>query len=196
MLWGLAYRELSDDRYLDLALRAAEHAWSEPAPMGHLCCGAAGQAYAFLCLHRLTGEGGFVDRARTMLDRATTFVGSAGMTQNSLYKGESASRCWRPRSRSRSSPPCRCSKGRAGPHDLRADSHAGSMPRWHPAVRMYFDLDTFVLDAAQALCVALPAAGLPAFLLRLRGRGWALVAPLSVVLTSVAIARRPRARTC
>ena len=27
---------------------------------------------------------------------------------------------------------------------------------------VYFDLDTFVLDAAQALCVALPAAGVPA----------------------------------
>jgi hypothetical protein len=52
---------------------------------------------------------------------------------------------------------------------------------------MWFDLDTFVLDAAQALCVALPAAGIPAFLLRLSGRGWALVAPLSVVLSVVAI---------
>lgn len=52
---------------------------------------------------------------------------------------------------------------------------------------MYFELDTFVLDAAQALCVALPAAGIPAFLLRLGGRGWALVAPLSVVLSVVAI---------
>jgi hypothetical protein len=52
---------------------------------------------------------------------------------------------------------------------------------------MWFDLDTFVLDAAQALCVALPAAGVPAFLLRLGGRGWALVAPLSVVLSVVAI---------
>jgi len=88
MLWGLAYRELSEDRHLDLARRAAAHTWSEPAPMGHLCCGAAGQAYAFLCLHRLSGEGGFADRARAMLDRATTFVGSAGMTQNSLYKGD------------------------------------------------------------------------------------------------------------
>jgi hypothetical protein len=48
---------------------------------------------------------------------------------------------------------------------------------------MWFDLDTFVLDSAQALCVALPAAGIPAFLLRLGGRGWALVAPLSVVLS-------------
>src|SRR5215218_4060396 len=52
---------------------------------------------------------------------------------------------------------------------------------------VYFDLDTFVLDAAQALCVALPAAGLPAILLRLTGRGWGLVAPVSVVLTVVAI---------
>jgi hypothetical protein len=52
---------------------------------------------------------------------------------------------------------------------------------------MWFEPDTFVLDAAQALCVALPAAGIPAFLLRLTGRGWALVAPLSVVLSVAAI---------
>jgi hypothetical protein len=53
---------------------------------------------------------------------------------------------------------------------------------------MYFEPDTFVLDSAQALCVALPAAGVPAILLRLSGRGWALIAPVSVVLTVVAIA--------
>jgi hypothetical protein len=53
---------------------------------------------------------------------------------------------------------------------------------------MYFESDTFVLDAAQAVCVALPAAGLPAFLLRLAGRGWALIGPVSVVLSVVAIA--------
>jgi hypothetical protein len=52
---------------------------------------------------------------------------------------------------------------------------------------VYFDLDTAALDAAQALCVALPAAGVPAVLLRLRGRGWALVAPVAVVATVVAI---------
>ena len=63
----------------------------------------------------------------------------------------------------------------------------GRRADWHSAVRMWFDLDTFVLDAAQALCVALPAAGVPAFLLRLGGRGWALIAPLSVVLSVVAI---------
>ena len=88
MLWTQAHRVLSEDRFLDLARMAAEHAWSEPAPMGHLCCGTAGQAYAFLSLHRLTGEGVQVDRARSMLDRATSFIGGQGMTPNSLYKGE------------------------------------------------------------------------------------------------------------
>jgi hypothetical protein len=52
---------------------------------------------------------------------------------------------------------------------------------------VYFDLDTAVLDAAQALCVALPAAGAPAIVQRLRGKGWALVGPLAVVATVVAI---------
>jgi hypothetical protein len=52
---------------------------------------------------------------------------------------------------------------------------------------MYFEPDRLVLDAAQSLCVALPAAGVPAFVLRLGGRGWALVAPLSVVLSVAAI---------
>ena len=52
---------------------------------------------------------------------------------------------------------------------------------------MYFEPDTALLDAAQALCVALPAAGVPAVLLRLQGRGWALVGPAAVVGTVVAI---------
>jgi hypothetical protein len=52
---------------------------------------------------------------------------------------------------------------------------------------VYFEADTALLDAAQALCVALPAAGLPPVLARFGGRGWSLVAPLSVVATVVAI---------
>ena len=56
---------------------------------------------------------------------------------------------------------------------------------------MYFDLDTVVLDAAQALCIALPAAGVPSVLLRLGGRGWALLAPLSLLGTLVAIRLAP-----
>jgi len=52
---------------------------------------------------------------------------------------------------------------------------------------VFFEPDTAVLDAAQALCVALPAAGVPTVLLRLRGRGWALVGPAAVVGTVAAI---------
>src|SRR5215208_5880156 len=56
---------------------------------------------------------------------------------------------------------------------------------------MYFDLDTVVLDAAQAVCIALPAAGFPAVLVRLAGRGWALLAPLSLLGTLIAIRLAP-----
>jgi hypothetical protein len=54
-------------------------------------------------------------------------------------------------------------------------------------VRVYFDLDTVALDAAQALCIALPAAGVPGWLLRLAGRGWALIAPVSLLGSILAI---------
>jgi hypothetical protein len=56
---------------------------------------------------------------------------------------------------------------------------------------VYFDLDTVLLDAAQALCIALPAAGVPAWLLRLTGRGWALLAPASLLGTLIAISLAP-----
>jgi hypothetical protein len=52
---------------------------------------------------------------------------------------------------------------------------------------VYFELDTVALDAAQALCIALPGAGLPAVLSRFGARGWSLVAPLSVVVTAAAV---------
>jgi hypothetical protein len=53
---------------------------------------------------------------------------------------------------------------------------------------VYLEPDTSLLDAAQAVCIALPAAGVPAALLRLGGRGWALVAPLSIVISIGVIA--------
>jgi hypothetical protein len=63
----------------------------EPADNGQLCCGSAGQAYASLTLHRLTGDGRYVDRARALLDRSMTdrsmtSIGSPGMRRDSLYK--------------------------------------------------------------------------------------------------------------
>jgi hypothetical protein len=52
---------------------------------------------------------------------------------------------------------------------------------------VYFEPDTALLDAAQALCVALPAAGVPAVLSRFTGRGWSLVAPLAVVVVAATV---------
>ncbi|HEU4973746.1 MAG TPA: hypothetical protein VFT50_01555 [Baekduia sp.] len=52
---------------------------------------------------------------------------------------------------------------------------------------MWFEVDNLALDAAQAACVALPAAGVPAALERLRGGWWALVLPLSIAVVIAAI---------
>ena len=56
---------------------------------------------------------------------------------------------------------------------------------------MWFEPHTFALDVAQAGCVALPAAGVPGWLERFRGRGWALVLPLSIAVVVAGIAVVP-----
>jgi hypothetical protein len=57
---------------------------------------------------------------------------------------------------------------------------------------VWFGFDNLVLTVAQALCVALPAAGVPAFLRRFRGGWWALVLPLSIAVVIVAINAFPQ----
>lgn len=56
---------------------------------------------------------------------------------------------------------------------------------------MWFDSENFVLLLFQALCLLLPAAGVPAWLHRFRGNAWALVLPLSIIVVVVAIAELP-----
>jgi predicted lipid-binding transport protein (Tim44 family)/uncharacterized membrane protein YgcG len=56
---------------------------------------------------------------------------------------------------------------------------------------MWFHADNVALDALQALAVALPAAGLPAWLLRHRRGAWALVLPGCVVVCVAVIALVP-----
>ena len=56
---------------------------------------------------------------------------------------------------------------------------------------MWFSGDNLVLTAAQAGCLALPAAGLPWWLGRLRRSGWALAPPLSIAVVVAAIAAIP-----
>ena len=50
-----------------------------------------------------------------------------------------------------------------------------------------FGLATFALGVLQAACVALPGRRWPAFLTRLRGRAWALIAPASIVVVVAGI---------
>jgi hypothetical protein len=56
---------------------------------------------------------------------------------------------------------------------------------------VYFSADNFALVAAQAACVALPGAGLPAWARRLRASAWALVLPLSIAVVVAAIEVAP-----
>ncbi|MGZ6707474.1 MAG: hypothetical protein ACXVFN_11090 [Solirubrobacteraceae bacterium] len=56
---------------------------------------------------------------------------------------------------------------------------------------MFFSADSLALTAAQAACVALPGAGLPAWAQRFRRRGWALALPLSIAVVVVAITLVP-----
>jgi hypothetical protein len=56
---------------------------------------------------------------------------------------------------------------------------------------VWFSADNLVLTGAQVACVALPAAGLPRWAERFRGRAWALILPLSIAVVVGAIAAVP-----
>jgi hypothetical protein len=77
--------------------------------------------------------------------------------------------------------------------------HGGVGVDRHPArdgnarvgARVWFGADNLVLTGAQALCVALPAAGVPVLLTRLRSGAWVLVLPLSIGVVVAAISAVP-----
>jgi hypothetical protein len=56
---------------------------------------------------------------------------------------------------------------------------------------VWFGSELLVLTVAQAGCIALAAAGLPAWAERFRGPAWALLLPLSIVVVVAAIAAIP-----
>lgn len=58
-------------------------------------------------------------------------------------------------------------------------------------VYVWFSADNLVLVLFQAVCIALVGAGLPSWLMRFRGRWWALVLPLSIALVVLAISVVP-----
>jgi hypothetical protein len=86
MLFALAHEVLGVPSHADLAERAAASAWSIETSGGSLCCGNAGNGYAFLAAHRLTGDRVWLDRARTAARRASGDA-SKLFFRDSLYKG-------------------------------------------------------------------------------------------------------------
>jgi len=87
-LWTLAARE--DAAFGALAEGAGWDAWEADDPVGQICCGRAGRAYALLELYRHTGDARWLRRARTLADRAARHVSAAESEgrEDSLYKGE------------------------------------------------------------------------------------------------------------
>ncbi len=70
-LWTLTAKLLSHSGYLDLAAMAAEHTWQMRNPNPSLCCGAAGDGYAYLNLYRAMGKKIWLQRARKVAEAAT-----------------------------------------------------------------------------------------------------------------------------
>ena len=87
-LWNLARDAYGDDRFAELADRAA---WlvDGPAGVSSLCCGSAGQIYAALNHFRATNDPVWHARAVALAERAATQAGLASdsKTPLSLYKG-------------------------------------------------------------------------------------------------------------
>jgi serine/threonine-protein kinase len=96
-LWTLAHKMLGDPDYLAWAEGAAWNVWETAGPIGNLCCGMAGQAYALLNFYRHTEENVWLSRARDAARYAVVAqkesIGQPGYEQfalrtESLYKGE------------------------------------------------------------------------------------------------------------
>lgn len=82
-LWTLTARLLFHSDYLDLAEMAAEHTWQMRNANPSLCCGAAGDGYAYLNLYRATGKEIWLQRAKKAAEAATKI----DTDDYSLFKG-------------------------------------------------------------------------------------------------------------
>jgi serine/threonine-protein kinase len=69
-LWLLASEVYRQASFLQLAEKAAWHAWEQPDHFPNLCCGLAGRAFALLSYFRHTGETEWLARAQQLAWRA------------------------------------------------------------------------------------------------------------------------------
>jgi hypothetical protein len=88
-VWTLASSTYREPEMIEYAERAAWSTWDEPSGVTSLCCGAAGESYALLNLHRCTGERAWLSRAtaRANLAAATFLLAGDAKSPLSLYKG-------------------------------------------------------------------------------------------------------------
>jgi serine/threonine protein kinase len=87
-LWSAAARVLCDDAHAERALQAAHASWVNRERVATLCCGLAGQAYAMLLAHQISGEDRWVARAHELAAKATREAGTRWCLPNSLWKGD------------------------------------------------------------------------------------------------------------
>jgi len=85
-LWNAAYERYGQSRFAELADGAARTTWERRDPLGGICCGSTGRAYALLNHYRH-------HRAPVWLERATALAETARHApyptmRDSLYKGE------------------------------------------------------------------------------------------------------------
>lgn len=92
-LWTLANRIIGEEKFLRLAELAALDAWQHDPGETHLCCGLAGVSYGLLNLYRHTGEPIWLERGRSLAERAATRALNAtrmqpSETAHSLFRGD------------------------------------------------------------------------------------------------------------
>jgi serine/threonine-protein kinase len=88
LLYTRAYQVLGEERWLEVARRAAREAWANLGTHYTQCCGLVGRAYAQLALYRTTGDERWHNRALDLAGRLDRLEASDEYGWG-LYKGRS-----------------------------------------------------------------------------------------------------------
>jgi hypothetical protein len=88
MLFALACEVYGHDGYRSLAVAAVTAALDIKTTLGSLCCGNAGNGYAYLAAHRISGDSVWLRRARQAAKRAAADQSPYAVSYvDALYKG-------------------------------------------------------------------------------------------------------------
>jgi eukaryotic-like serine/threonine-protein kinase len=88
-LWSLLYQHFKVEKYLRIAMQAANHIILHAENnISNLCCGYAGEAYSFLNLYYLTKEKKYLDEAKKCEQKIMNQISLPPLRSNSLYKGD------------------------------------------------------------------------------------------------------------